>query len=260
MVRMRLAGYTEQYRKSTLLHSLRIYDKMTDDDQKGIRPLHRPRCWKEEERRINKRKKKYNWSSKGGCIAPIFIPATPHGELAKDLREIAEKEAELGLKFKIVEMGGRTIQNEVQRPNPTGSPGCSNVDCLACVEGRGQGGNCLKNNVQYELECRLCPLDDKCVYVGESARNLYTRGKEHIEKYRSHKRNKDSFIKKHQDEKHDSQPADFKAKVTGVFRDCLSRQVSEGVCIRRCDKNILNGKSEWHQPPLWRVQNEVVRE
>jgi hypothetical protein len=107
MVRMRLAGYFEQYRKRTLLHS--------DDNQKGIRPLHRPRCWKQEERRINKRKKKYNWSSKGGCIAPICIPATPHGELARELREIAEKETELGLKFKIVEMGGRTIKNEVFR-------------------------------------------------------------------------------------------------------------------------------------------------
>ena len=89
---------------------------------------------------------------------------------------------------------------------------------------------------------------------------MYTRAKEHTGKYNSKTQCHDSFIKKHQDEKHNGQPADFKAKVTGVFRDCLSRQVSEGVYIRRCDKNILNGKSEWHQPPLLRVQNEGVRE
>jgi hypothetical protein len=231
---------------STLLHSFRIYDKITDDNQKGIRPLYRPRCWKQDERRINKKRNKYTWSSKGGSISQIFIPTTPLVGLARDLREIAGKEALLGLKFKIVEMGEGKIKNELQRPNPTGSPGCSNVDCLACLERWGQGGNCVKTNVQYELKWWLCPLDDECVYVGEYARNLYTKGKEHIEKYRSNKRNKDSFIKKHEDEKHDGRPADFTAKVTGIFRDCLSRQVSEGVYIRWCDKNILNGKSEWH--------------
>ena len=49
--------------------------------------------------------------------------------------------------------------------------------------------------------------------------------------------------------------------VTGTFRDCLSRQVSEGVQIRRCAgfTNIMNSKSEWHQPVLWRVISEIER-
>ena len=89
---------------------------------------------------------------------------------------------------------------------------------------------------------------------------MYIRAKEHIGKYNSRKRCHDSFIKKHQDEKHEGRQAQFKAKTTGVFRDCLSRQVSEGVYIRRSDKTVLNSKSEWHQPPLWRVQNEIIRE
>ena len=118
----------------------------------------------------------------------------------------------------------------------------------------------MKSNVQYELECGQCPDDDRCTYIGESSRNLYTRAREHIEKYKSRKRNVDSFIKKHQDEKHNGDPADFKARATGMFRDCLSRQVSEGVHIRRSDGTVLNSKSEWHQPPLWRVQNEVIRD
>ena len=106
----------------------------------------------------------------------------------------------------------------------------------------------------------MCPDTDKCVYIGETSRNLYTRSKEHIEKYKSKKRSHDSLIKKHQVEKHQDRPANFNAKVTGVFRDCLSRQVSEGVEIRRSDQSILNSKSEWHQPALRRVQSEVVRE
>jgi hypothetical protein len=93
----------------------------------------------------------------------------------------------------------------------------------------------------------------------KTSRNLYTRGREYITKYRSTKRNKDSFIKKHQDEKHGGCEAMSRAKVSGTFRDCLSRQVSDGVHIRRSEKNILNSKSEWHQPELCRVQNEITR-
>ena len=110
------------------------------------------------------------------------------------------------------------------------------------------------------MECLLCQPGEGSVYIGETSRNLYTRGREHLDKYRSTKRNKDSFIKKHQDEKHYGCEAEFRAKVTGTFSDCLSRQVSEGVHIRRSDKNILNSKSEWHQPALWRVQSEIMRD
>ena len=50
-------------------------------------------------KQIKKDKKKHNWSNKGGHIAPIFVPPTPDGELAKMLREIAENEAEAEINF-----------------------------------------------------------------------------------------------------------------------------------------------------------------
>ena len=81
-----------------------------------------------------------------------------------------------------------------------------------------------------------------------------------MEKYQSRKRNSDSFTKKRHDEKHPGLPSDFGAKVTGQFQDCLTRQVSEGVSISRSSDRVLNSKSEWHQPALWRVQSEIVRE
>ena len=152
------------------------------------------------------------------------------------------------------------VQSEMQKSNPTGTPGCDNKDCLACKEGRGKGGNCLRSNIQYELRCRMCPSDDQCVYLGETSRNLYTRGGEHIDKYKSRKRNHDSFIKKHQLEKHHDEVADFVAKITGSFRDCMTRQISESVHIRRSEEIVLNTKSEWHQPALWTVQQEIVRD
>ena len=71
--------------------------------------------------------------------------------------------------------------------------------------------------------------------------------------------NKESFMKEHQTELHDGQPPLFTSKVTGKYRDCLTRQVAEGVAIRRCQTAVLNRKSEWHQPALWRVRSEVER-
>ena len=190
--------------------------------------------------------------------APIFVPATPTGELAKELRGIVEKESIEGVKFRIVEMGGRSIKNQLQRSNPTRTKGCPNGDCLPCSEGRGKGGNCLKSNVTYEMECKLCVGEGRCVYIGETSRNLYTRAKEHMDKYRS-VTCQDSFVKQHQAEAHPNEPAAYTAKVTGEFRDCLSRQVSEAIQIRRTDVPVLNSKSEWHQPALWRVQSEIIR-
>ena len=121
MVRMMHAGYTEMTRKLTLTHALAIVNKMRAEDQDGTRPLYRPRNWNKEERRKDKKRKRHNWSTKGGHIAPIFVPPTPNGELAKKLREIAEKEVDAGVKFKIVETGGSSIKSQLQKPNPTAS-------------------------------------------------------------------------------------------------------------------------------------------
>ena len=150
------------------------------------------------------------------------------------------------------------IKHCTQRSNPTASPGCTDPNCVACKDGGGRGGNCRRGNVQYQMDCKLCPEDDKSVYIGETSRNLFTRGREHVDKYENRK--EDSFILRHQEERHDGHPAAFDAEVTAAFRDCLTRQVSEGVHIRRCKMNTMNSKSEWHQPALWRVRSEIERE
>ena len=257
MARMKDAGYNEQFRRSTLLHAVRILDKMKEEENEGKRPVFRPKNWQKEQRKIDKRKKKHSWSTKGGYTAAIMVPSTPGSELANMLRGVAEQEAQEGIQFRIVESGGRTVKSDVQRSNPTATPGCTDSDCLPCKEERGGGGQCRKTNIQYSMDCRLCPESDPTTYIGETSRNLYTRAKEHVDKCETRK--EDSFMWTHQEEKHNGAEADFKASVTHSFRDCLSRQVSEAVYIRRSEKPVLNSKSEWHQPALFRVQSEILR-
>ena len=109
MLRMKKAGYGQHYRKNTLKRALGIYDSMKEDEEKGERPLNRPRRWKKDERVMAKKKKVQNWSRKGGFIAPIFVPATPQGELAKLLRDMAETESEAGFKFKIAKVFAKIL-------------------------------------------------------------------------------------------------------------------------------------------------------
>ena len=145
----------------------------------------------------------------------------------------------------------------MKKSNPTATPGCQDRGCLGCRNERGKGGQCRRGNIQYQVGCLTCPDDKKDVYIGETSRNLFTRGKEHDRKFLSN--NEDSFMIKHQLQ-HPGQPANFAAKVTGSFSDCLTRQVSEGVSIRRCPHAVMNSKSEWHQPALWRVTSQLERE
>ena len=149
-------------------------------------------------------------------------------EQGTQLREVVELEQQAGIKVKIVETGGRTIKSLVQNSNPTASPGCLKTDCLACQDGRGEGGKCRQSNVNYSMLCKLCPESNPTEYIGETARNLYTRCREHIKNSKSKKSN-DSFVKKHQVERHAGAEAQFSAKARTTFRDRLSIQVGAAV-------------------------------
>ena len=189
---------------------------------------------------------------------PIIIPSTPSSELLHMLRKVVEDEAQPGLKFKIVERGGTMVKWDLQRTNPTATGGCDSGDCQACQVDKGKGGPCRKSNVLYQFACQQCPPDRQAVYIGETARNLYSRGREHFRNYQ--KKQPESFIYKHQEDRHNGVDATFEAKVVSSYQDCLSRQISEGVQIRRSNNVVLNSKAEWHQPALWKVQSELCRE
>ena len=263
MLRMKIAGYGERYRENIVRKALLIHKKKMDDDEKGVRPIFRPKFWRKEERKREKERKKKEWGTKRGHIAPIFVPTTPNGVLAKKMKEVADKQAEEGIHFNIVEVGGRTVKAEVQRSNPTETQGCMKPDCMGCNVERGKGGRCHRNNVNYEVECQLCE-GEKAVYYGETSRNMYTRLIEHQranrEERRAEENDDEGFMIKHMRECHEGQEKDFRAKVTHSNRDSLTRQIREGVMIRRSNRKVLNTKSEWFQPPLFRIMSEMARE
>ena len=64
---------------------------------------------------------------------------------------------------------------------------------------------------------------------------------------------------KHQENYHQGMQGAYTAAVTASGSDCLTRQVREVVHIRRCEVNVMNGKTKWHQPALFRIQSEIER-
>ena len=247
MKRMKQAGYNEKYRKNVLMSALAVYDKKVKDDNDGVMPMNRPTGYKKEERRKQKKQKKKDWGTKGGYIAPIIVPSTPNSELAKRMRDVAENLAEYGVRFKIVEKGGVTLGRMLQRPNPLSSGSCGKNDCTMCENG---DKLCHKMNVAYQYECNI----DKSVYIGETARNFYTRNLEHKDIFS--KKKVDSFMYQHQVEVHGGNDPDFNVKVLKSFKDPMSRQIYEGVKIRRSN-SILNSKLEYYQQSTYNIRREI---
>ena len=79
-------------------------------------------------------------------------------------------------KIKIVEKPGKKFIQVMKAHTKRQKPkGCGDSKCLiGKTEG---GGNCKKNEIVYEIECKEC--GDK--YPGETSRNGHTRGIEHVQ-------------------------------------------------------------------------------
>ena len=100
------------------------------------------------------------------------MPVTPGSQLQKKIPVESEIRNQ-GYKIKVVEKAGTTLKKVLQKSNPFKQQRCGRENGLVCKQaGRGP---CNAHGVTHEIECQGC--EDK--YVGETARNAYTRGTEH---------------------------------------------------------------------------------
>ena len=222
------------------------YEKMCTEEDEGVRPIHRPRSWKESERRREKELKKTNWhQSKANQVsAPLIIDPTA-GEMTKDMRAVCKDfEKVTGWRVPVVERAGRAMRS-IAKAEPLKKKGCQRADCFPCNTG---GGNCERNGSGYRICCEQCGAE----YEGETGSNGYCRGKEQEDGLRLEET--DNPLWKHCMLKHESQHVNFSMKVLGSFQSAMARQVNEGVRIKRSKADcLMNSKSEFHQHPVVRV-------
>ena len=117
--------------------------------------------------------------------------------------------------------------------------------------------DCKARSVMYESVCLECnpassqeeddhredqPAGRDGVYVGESSRSLHERAVEHVRDAKAF--SVKSHIVKHWMKTHPSlpNPPKMEFKVTGKFKDCLTRQISEAVRIGNSRDTLLNSK------------------
>ena len=137
----------------------------------------------------------------------MFIPYTPDGTLAKNMKENEEKLEKLtGTKLKIVERTGSKLVDQITKSNSWQGMDCQRENCLLCFTKHETEKlttqECTKRNIVYETRCRTCEnnelekiekleiepkekieLGKKIIlfkYIGETSRSAFERGWEHV--------------------------------------------------------------------------------
>ena len=169
--------------------------------------------------------------------------------------------------IKIIESAGNPLERMLVNVDPYDGNKCEDKECVLSENPQNKI-NFRKNNVGYQMECKLCLKDgisSPTTYFGETGRNGHTRMKEHISKFNSKKDHikKDSAFIKHLINKHKEVNIDkvklkdvYDVRVIRAYRKVFTRGVDEGTNIGAHKGDLLNSKSEWRQPSI--IRNVIV--
>ena len=172
----------------------------------------------------------------------------------------------IGCKVKVVERSGTSIARLFPLTRLWDGVPCARDDCVTC----GQEGEtiypCNMRSLTYQNICLVCHPEGGSkkaklnmesvvpgVYIGESARSLYERGREHWRGFKE--RREDSHIWKHQVLHHGGNTAPkFHLRPVEFHRTALHRQLSEAVKISRFgEENLLNSRGEYNRSRIARL-------
>ena len=249
--RMQFSGHNQRMRVQVVRAAVATYKRQVQRDRDGEVPLYRPRGWKKGERVQKKRSRRRGWfrGKRGQNETVVFVPATPGSELKRKYQHVIRNS---GIHIAVTEVPGLSLKRRIQRSDPFKSDVCNKVDsCMICgrrgvEEGSKGGGRCRTEGVTYRVVCTECGR----VYVGESARNGFSRGLEHIASVA--RKDPHSPLYMHCVDQHDSRPVIFRMEVTGAYGgDPLKRQITESVNIQNIPADqLLNRRDEWRQTIL----------
>ena len=145
-----------------------------------------------------------------------------------------------------MEMGGQTLRSHMSKSNPWPSTTCGDMRCFPCRSEK--GGNCRRKNVGYCITCNIC----KAVYHGETSRNMFSRGEEHLRALENELT--DSVLWNHSTTTcHQGDNTSYSMRATGYFREAMTRQIDEAIRIHH-SSNTMNRKGEWKRVAVPRAQ------
>ena len=107
-------------------------------------------------------------------------------------------ESIIGFRVKVVERAGTSLRNTLPNTNPWSGSHCSRVECITCNQLGEDMPACTTRSLVYENICLDCNpeaiqkgelkdanLEVPSVYVGETARSIQERAKEHWDGFRA---------------------------------------------------------------------------
>ena len=124
---------------------------------------------------------------------------------------------------------------------------------MICTNTTKNTRKCRTPNIVYKITCKECEKYGlKAHYFGESSFNGYTRGVQHLDKYKSKNKNtqEKSPLRIHAKEHHGDKKINFKMEVLKTFKKPLARQVMESIHIVKSkseDHIPMNNKNEFNQ-------------
>ena len=157
------------------------------------------------------------------------------------------------MNFQMIEQTGVSLDKLFQKSDTFQEKSCLSIEGVVCD---GKGIQCRDEGEGYQGICKKCKSQNfKSEYVGETGKNAYTRGKQHMQGIKG-KNEKNAFYKHWKNfheipgEPKSSRLENYEFKVVKTFQDPLSRQINEMVRMTHFNGHLLNSKAEWNAPPL----------
>jgi hypothetical protein len=247
---MQQSGYTPKLRQNIIRSGIEAYEKQVKRADEGVCPMYRPKGYAIEERIKKKAIKQVAWHKPYDSV--LFCPPTPDSRLAKELRLVAERYRSTGgVNVKIIERAGKELISLL--PGIQEDKKCEKTDCIVHINGG--KGDCRKENVVYTGQCCICSRNGvSSMYIGETSRSTYFRGRQHLKSIQQPLQNSHNAFSKHLIEHHPNQPGEFTVNVVQSYKNPLERQVAEGVKILNMKPDIqMNSRLDHFQPAIGRI-------
>ena len=143
--------------------------------------MYRDRAERLENKANKKNKDKSGWFNKKKYVACLFVPPTPGGELAKNIRQTIQKcRNPDGKEIKFVEEGSVSLKQQLQKSDHNPALRCTYQECPVCTttpNNSKRPSRCHVHCIGYELECIPCSVEGKnyllrgnfikCIHKGE---------------------------------------------------------------------------------------------
>ena len=249
---MKVSGYGEGFRAQVLSGGVKGYLKKLQLCIDKNMPFNRPKEIILQKRRKGKSADWFRKRDGVSFASVLFVPCTPASELAKRIRRLEEANLQgRESRIKVVEVGGRTLLNNLSSNYPWAPMACMDEGCFPCsTNNSGKFVSCRKPGMAYKISCTICPSS---VYEGETSLCLYERGKKHLSELSSSVQSNCMVI--HNKKFHpDSTTLNFRMEGLRHIRRPIDRQIDEAMRIKNSTARILmNSGAEWRQPAIPRA-------